>query len=433
MERIKNKKVIMGGIVGVAIIVIVAVLFMVMNAKTLALKSDEIQVEFGENIPLEASYYLDSKKVDKDVMEKVSVSTDAPKTSELPDNSIKDCPPVGEYTVILKYSDETAEVKVKVADTTKPTFTKYKKEVGVTKDCNPDMERIISEFQANDLSEVKITVDDSQVDYTKVGKYTATVKATDKYNNEATRELTFGIVEPTIELNKKSDNIYVKENVVLKATIVGKDTKAKFTSSDTGVATVDSNGKVTGKKAGSTTITAEANGVKATCKITVKKVPSGSSTEKQTITNPNTGKQETVTVVKPKPSGGSSSGSSSGGSSSSSTSTTASLNRSMLSMFNQERSKRGLPALSWNSSLESYALTRAKESSEKFSHTCPNGTQAVDQPGVYGEILVIAPNANVALNGWMNSAGHREAILADYYTSVCIAKYGNNWVGLFAE
>lgn len=78
------------------------------------------------------------------------------------------------------------------------------------------MEKIIAEFQANDLSEVKITVDDSQVDYSKVGTYKAIVKATDKYNNEATRELTFEIVEPTIELNKKSDSIYVKENVVLK-------------------------------------------------------------------------------------------------------------------------------------------------------------------------------------------------------------------------
>lgn len=429
LERIKDKKVI-GGIIALVIIVIVAII-MILNQKNLVLKSEEIQVEFGETISLNPEDYLDTEKVDKDILDKVNISTNAPDRTELPDNSFKECPPVGEYSVMISYNDEVVEATVKVVDTTKPIFATYKKEVGVTKDCNPDMDKIIAEFQANDLSEVKITVDDSQVDYSKVGTYKAIVKATDKYNNEATRELTFEIVEPTIELNKKSDTIYVKENVVLKATIVGKDTKAKFSSSNTGVAIVDGNGKVTGKKAGTATITAEANGVKATCKITVKKVPSGSSTEKQTITNPNTGKQETVTVVKP--SGGSSSGSSSSGSSSSSTNPTASLNRSMLNMFNQERSKRGLPALSWNSSLESYALTRAKESSEKFSHTRPNGTQAVDLPGVYGEILVIAPNANVALNGWMNSAGHREAILADYYTSVCIAKYGNNWVGLFAE
>ena len=58
---------------------------------------------------------------------------------------------------MISYNDEVVEATVKVVDTTKPIFAKYKKEVEVTKDCNPDMEKIISEFQANDLSEVKIT------------------------------------------------------------------------------------------------------------------------------------------------------------------------------------------------------------------------------------------------------------------------------------
>lgn len=428
MERIKNKKVLIGGLVGVVVIIAVAI-FMIMNSKNLVLKAEEVQVEFGENISLEASTYLDEEKVDKDIIAKTTVTTDAPKQSNLSNNSVKDCPPVGEYTVTLKYSDETAEVKVKVADTTKPTFTKYKKEVGVTKDCNPDMERIISEFQANDLSEVKITVDDSQVDYTKVGKYTATVKATDKYNNEATRELTFEIVEPTIELNKKSDSIYVKENVVLKATIVGKDTKAKFSSSDTGVATVDSNGKVTGKKAGTATITAEANGVKATCKVTVKKVPSGSSTEKKTVTNPNTGKQETVTIVKPKPSGGNS-GSSGGSSSASSTPVAV---QSMMNRFNQARAENGVPALRWDSSLQSAAMTRAKEVTQKFAHVRPDGTNALDMPGVKAEILVMgAYSESQAFNSWMNSTPHRNCILNDESGGVYIVRNGNYWVGLFS-
>lgn len=428
MERIKNKKVLIGGLVGVVVIIAVAI-FMIMNSKNLVLKAEEVQVEFGENISLEASTYLDEEKVDKDIIAKTTVTTDAPKQSNLSNNSVKDCPPVGEYTVTLKYSDETAEVKVKVVDTTKPKFTKYKDAVGVTKDCNPDMDRIVAEFQANDLSEVKITVDDSQVDYSKVGKYKATVKATDKYNNEETRELTFEIVEPTIELNKKSDSIYVKENVVLKATIVGKDTKAKFSSSDTGVATVDSNGKVTGKKAGTATITAEANGVKATCKVTVKKVPSGSSTEKKTVTNPNTGKQETVTIVKPKPSGGNS-GSSGGSSSASSTPVAV---QSMMNRFNQARAENGVPALRWDSSLQSAAMTRAKEVTQKFAHVRPDGTNALDMPGVKAEILVMgAYSESQAFNSWMNSTPHRNCILNDESGGVYIVRNGSYWVGLFS-
>ena len=428
MERIKNKKVLIGGLVGVVVIIAVAI-FMIMNSKNLVLKAEEVQVEFGENISLEASTYLDEEKVDKDIIAKTTVTTDAPKQSNLSNNSVKDCPPVGEYTVTLKYSDETAEVKVKVVDTTKPKFTKYKDAVGVTKDCNPDMDRIVAEFQANDLSEVKITVDDSQVDYSKVGKYKATVKATDKYNNEETRELTFEIVEPTIELNKKSDSIYVKENVVLKATIVGKDTKANFSSSNTDVATVDSNGKVTGKKAGTATVTAEANGVKATCEITVKKVPSGSSTEKKTVTNPNTGKQETVTIVKPKPSGGNS-GSSGGSSSASSTPVAV---QSMMNRFNQARAENGVPALRWDSSLQSAAMTRAKEVTQKFAHVRPDGTNALDMPGVKAEILVMgAYSESQAFNSWMNSTPHRNCILNDESGGVYIVRNGNYWVGLFS-
>lgn len=428
MERIKNKKVLIGGLVGVVVIIAVAI-FMIMNSKNLVLKAEEVQVEFGENISLEASTYLDEEKVDKDIIAKTTVTTDAPKQSNLSNNSVKDCPPVGEYTVTLKYSDETAEVKVKITDTTKPKFTKYKDAVGVTKDCNPDMDRIVAEFQANDLSEVKITVDDSQVDYTKVGKYKAIVKATDKYNNEETRELTFEIVEPTIELNKKSDSIYVKENVVLKATIVGKDTKAKFSSSNTDVATVDSNGKVTGKKAGTATVTAEANGVKATCEITVKKVPSGSSTEKKTVTNPNTGKQETVTIVKPKPSGGNS-GSSGGSSSASSTPVAV---QSMMNRFNQARAENGVPALRWDSSLQSAAMTRAKEVTQKFAHVRPDGTNALDMPGVKAEILVMgAYSESQAFNSWMNSTPHRNCILNDESGGVYIVRNGSYWVGLFS-
>ena len=428
MERIKNKKVLIGGLVGVVVIIAVAI-FMIMNSKNLVLKAEEVQVEFGENISLEASTYLDEEKVDKDIIAKTTVTTDAPKQSNLSNNSVKDCPPVGEYTVTLKYSDETAEVKVKVVDTTKPKFTKYKDAVGVTKDCNPDMDRIVAEFQANDLSEVKITVDDSQVDYSKVGKYKATVKATDKYNNEETRELTFEIVEPTIEFNKKSDSIYVKENVVLKATIVGKDTKANFSSSNTDVATVDSNGKVTGKKAGTATVTAEANGVKATCEITVKKVPSGSSTEKKTVTNPNTGKQETVTIVKPKPSGGNS-GSSGGSSSASSTPVAV---QSMMNRFNQARAENGVPALRWDSSLQSAAMTRAKEVTQKFAHVRPDGTNALDMPGVKAEILVMgAYSESQAFNSWMNSTPHRNCILNDESGGVYIVRNGNYWVGLFS-
>ena len=61
----------------------------------------------------------------------------------------------------------------------------------------------------------------------------------------------------------------IKKTVTLKATVSGKSKKTTWTSSNTKVATVK-NGVVTGKKRGTVTITAKANGKTATCKVTVK-------------------------------------------------------------------------------------------------------------------------------------------------------------------
>ena len=57
----------------------------------------------------------------------------------------------------------------------------------------------------------------------------------------------------------------------LTATVKGTSKKVTYTSSNKSVAIVSSTGKVTAVKPGTAIITAKANGVKATCKITVKK------------------------------------------------------------------------------------------------------------------------------------------------------------------
>ncbi|MCH5298852.1 MAG: Ig-like domain-containing protein, partial [Ruminococcus sp.] len=52
--------------------------------------------------------------------------------------------------------------------------------------------------------------------------------------------------------------------------ITGGVGKAKFTSSNKKIATVNKNGKITAKKKGKATITVKTNGMKLKCKITVK-------------------------------------------------------------------------------------------------------------------------------------------------------------------
>ena len=81
----------------------------------------------------------------------------------------------------------------------------------------------------------------------------------------------------SVKLNvKKKIAIGVKEKVQLKATVLpaGASQKVTWKSSKKSVVKVSKNGKITGKKRGTATITATTvNGKKVTCRVTVKKAP----------------------------------------------------------------------------------------------------------------------------------------------------------------
>lgn len=371
---------------------------------------DDMKVEFGTPISTNVADYLNNEKTDKDELAKILAET---KLEIVGDKKVenKDYQQIGDYKVKLTYDDEEVEVNVSVKDTTKPVFKDFKDTVDTYKDVKVDFTKL---FEADDLSQVTITGDDKNVDYTKEGSYKATVTATDEGKNTETKEVTINVKKPEIKLDETSKSVYVKESFVLKPTIKGKDTKATFNSSNSSVATVSESGKVVAKKKGTTTITVSANGVNATCEVTVKSVPKGSSTTTQTNKNPTTGKNETATVVKPsRPSGGSS------------TSKTPQTSREAFNLINAERQKAGLPALAWDSSMESLAKTRAKEVTTKYSHIRPDGTTVRG-----GEIIANRPTASMAVNGWMNSRGHRNIILKSTKTKCVVAKCGDYWVAL---
>lgn len=78
-------------------------------------------------------------------------------------------------------------------------------------------------------------------------------------------------VPTSISLNKSVDNLQVGQTDILTATTMPTSTAVNWSSSDSSIATIDSNGKITGIKAGTVIITATAaeSGKTATCTVNV--------------------------------------------------------------------------------------------------------------------------------------------------------------------
>lgn len=414
-ERLKNKKVI-AGIAAIVVIAIALVVFVFMNQSSLKVKSKEVVIEYGNQISLKAEDYLDEDN------EKVIKNTTASIKEDVALEQGKDYYPVGEYTLVLNYDKESTEVKIIVKDTTAPEFKDFKDTVETVKDVKPEFNKL---YIAEDLSKTEIIVDDQNVKYDTVGEYKATVKATDTSKNEVSKEITVKVIEPTIKLDKSISSLYVKETVVLKVEIKGKEDKATYKSSDDTVATVDSNGKVTAKKKGTATITAEANGVKAECKITVKETPKGSNTTTKKDKNGNT-----VTVVTPPNSSSGGSGSSGG-----TAQTSPKISMEAINLINNERAKLGLTKLTYNSTLADIALKRAKEIQKDFSHNGFDKYNDWYNDHTYGEVLTMRTEgfnfpAKDAVSNWMNSKAHKNILMDEDNTQIAVAYLNNRWVGV---
>ena len=115
------------------------------------------------------------------------------------------------------------------------------------------------------------TVDgNGKVTAKQVGTATITVKTAN--GKTASCNVTVQAVPTSVSLNKTSLTLDVSKSYTLTKTVSPSNAVTSYTwsSSNTRVATVDSNGKVTAKKAGTATITVKtSNGKTATCKVTV--------------------------------------------------------------------------------------------------------------------------------------------------------------------
>lgn len=106
---------------------------------------------------------------------------------------------------------------------------------------------------------------------------------------------------------------------------------------------------------------------------------------------------------------------------------------------NMERAKAGLAPLSVDADLSAAACTRAKEIVSKFSHTRPNGQNALGiSSKAFGENIAKGQQSvGKVMAAWMSSSGHKANILRSSYRSIGVCAYQVNgimyWVQLFGR
>lgn len=120
-------------------------------------------------------------------------------------------------------------------------------------------------------------------------------------------------------------------------------------------------------------------------------------------------------------------------------STRPGLAAQVIAQVNAEREKQGLGPVREDAELNRAAAVRARELTESFSHTRPDGSSwsTVSASALGENIAKGQQTADKVMAAWMTSSGHRENILRPGYGSigVCAYVYGGvtYWVQLFGR
>lgn len=170
--------------------------YLLLNQKELKF-IDCLTIEFGEQIPLSTKAYIDGN-VEKEIIKDIKLKIIDDK--KIDNESYQQ---IGDYIVSLSYKNQQKNVKVSVIDTTNPEFKEFKEKIEINAGESIDVK---NGFQANDLSDVKIEVDDSNVDYNTTGEYPINIKAIDAYGNITSKQSSVIVKEVAVEVNEISSN-----------------------------------------------------------------------------------------------------------------------------------------------------------------------------------------------------------------------------------
>lgn len=199
-DKNKKRNLIIAGLVAlVAVVGIGGYALMNQKSNELILKKN-VAFEYGETVKLNVENFVD-EKMDKEVIKETKLTSklmsDTKKytfdkkklTVTTKDKEYLD---VGTYEVSLKLNEDMQDMKFVVEDTTAPKFKDFLKEIRIEKDAK-DVD-LKSYFQASDLSDFEITIDQGDFDITKEGEYVIKVSAKDQYDNKTTGECTVKVV-----------------------------------------------------------------------------------------------------------------------------------------------------------------------------------------------------------------------------------------------
>lgn len=171
----------------------------------------ELTVEFGNTISTNIKDYLDTEKMSEEDVETVKANGQlAIDPNDLVES--KDYQKVGNYTVKISY-----DVKVNVKDIVAPKFVEFKANLGTYVNEKNDYSTL---YKAEVLSEVVISVEDTNVDYSKAGTYAVIITAKDSYDNKETKEVSITVkekptpksTEQTSTTNKSNTNSSISSN-----------------------------------------------------------------------------------------------------------------------------------------------------------------------------------------------------------------------------
>lgn len=123
--------------------------------------------------------------------------------------------------------------------------------------------------------------------------------------------------------------------------------------------------------------------------------------------------------------------------------TSTQIEEEVIALVNEERARRGLPALTYNSALANVARTKSEDmaANNYFSHTSPTYGTPFEMLETFN-IPFTAAGENIArgqttaqevMNAWMNSSGHAANILNSAFTEIGVGYVYNNGVPVWTQ